>query len=184
MMNNFEYCPNEMPKLMLLFEGLFTTVGIYSFILWALSKRMMVLWLFAFNCNDSNCILIYTILSSNSIYPSFYFYVNSIARLSWGFSSNPCFFRKNAYGEEGEINKSHWRVSKDGPWRGRVAIRGSQDLRAFSHGDPWHVNVICEVAIAVILLFKLEIWKTLGKPYPLINYYQVINDTRTVENKN
>ena len=32
-------------------------------------------------------------------------------------------------------------------------------------------------------LFKLKIWKTLGKPCPFINYCQIINSTWTVENK-
>ena len=44
-----------------------------------------------------------------------------------------------------------------------------------------HANVACEV-VAVISLFKLEIWKTLGKPYPLKNYCKAIDDTRTVKN--
>ncbi len=51
------------------------------------------------------------------------------------------------------------------------------------HDNPWYANVACELAVAVTFLFKLEIWKTLGKPCLLINYCQTINGTRTVENK-
>ena len=40
---------------------------------------MMILWLFAANCNDSNCIFMYIELSSNSIY--FNFTLNTAA---WG----------------------------------------------------------------------------------------------------
>lgn len=48
---------------------------------------------------DSNCILMYTVLSSNSICSTFYFYINSIARLSSWFFLQSFFFRNNAHRE-------------------------------------------------------------------------------------
>lgn len=75
--NDFEYCINKVPKLMLLLERPYRRT--VFFILWALSERMVILWLFADNCNDSNCILMYTVSSSNSICSRFY--INFIAKL-------------------------------------------------------------------------------------------------------
>ena len=82
MANNFEYCTNGVPKLMLLLEGSSFIVGLYiclNYELWMNewwyfnSLRLIVMIL--------HRILMY-IASSNSLFSVFYFYSNSIARLS------------------------------------------------------------------------------------------------------
>ena len=52
---------------------------------------------------------------------------------------------------------------------------GSESSHSLPRWIAWRPNVACEMAVAMIPLFKLKIWKTLGKLYPLINYCQAIN---------
>lgn len=76
-----------------------------------------------------------------------------------------------------------------------VALKGGLKGWAFSRshgrsklscslprGPSWHANMVREVTVIVMPLFKLKIWETLGKPCPLINYYQAIDSNRTIEN--
>ena len=78
-----------------------------------MNERMMILWLFAANCNDSNyiytiyilyilyiyTIFIYTVSSSNSICPSFYFCISIIKCREFWFFLQSLSFRKNAHRE-------------------------------------------------------------------------------------
>lgn len=71
--------------------------------------------------------------------------------------------------------------SLEGFSRNRVAAHEDQDSCARSYGPSHDVQVARKMAV-VIFLFKLEIWKKLGKPCPFVNYCQTINSTRIVEN--
>lgn len=136
-MNDFEYYTNGISKLILLLEGSPTTIG-YLFILWALNKWMVIFWFFEANC-DSNCILMCTVLSLNSICSSFYFYqfyINSIAKLLWVFFSNPCFLGKmHIEREKPMVALELRRMDSRGA---ALAAHGNQDFRARSYGDPLH----------------------------------------------
>lgn len=138
----------------------------------------MILWFFAANCNDHISILIHylyiDVSSSNSICSSFYFYINSIARLSQVLVfSSILFFKKNAH-KEG-IGRACWRaVFKNGSSRSCVATFTSTVVHC----------IVCvhKVAVVMISLFILKIWKNVGKLCQLINYCQAIDNTRIIEN--
>lgn len=110
----------------------------------------------------------YTVSLSNSICSRFYFYINYIelqdCRDSWFFLQS-LLFRKNTYKEriEGSNDRTGGRPRRMSPRRlasQRVGIR---------------------ILVVVMLLFK-EIWETLEKPSPLINYCITIDDTRIIKN--
>lgn len=113
----------------------------------------------------------YIISSSNSICSRFYFYINSITRLSWPLIFLQfLFFGKNAHRgggrgrKEGKIERiigSRWRAaSKDGGIASqRVGVRIF--ALASTRSIVWYANVAHEVFVAMLPWFKLEIWKTL-----------------------
>lgn len=83
----------------------------------------------------------YIISSSNSICSRFYFYINSITRLSWPLIFLQfLFFGKNAHrgggGKEGGKDwEDHWIALEGGleGWRNCIAARRSQNFRARFH---------------------------------------------------
>lgn len=104
----------------------------------------------------------------------FYFYINSIAKLS---RANLFFTEKMHTGScaEGQSRRMGFREITS-----HVEVRTSCSLPRWS--IIWHANMAPEVAVAVIP-FKLEIWKTLGKPCSLINYCQVNDLTKYLKTK-
>lgn len=124
---------NRVPKLMLLLEKPSTIVGLYIR-LWTRNEQMVILCGY---CDDSNYILIYIVSSSNSICFRFYFYINSIARLSRPLVFPILIFWENTHRERigGSNGRAGRRLRGMGP---RVAAHRDQDLRARSHGGPSH----------------------------------------------
>ena len=129
---------------------------------------MVILWLFAANYDDSN--FYFMIFIVESFLSALVFIFISILlqgyRESW-FFLHSLLFGKNAYREEtnSRVGEQSWRM-------GRVASQWGSGLLSLlpRWSVTWRANVACEVAVAIISLFKLEVWKTLGKPYPLLNY--------------
>lgn len=122
------------------------------------SEWIVILWFFATNCNDSNYILMHYIVIEFYLFSFIFlyqFYYKTIAVL--GFSFNSCFLGK--IHREGsmvalENNFEEWAFA----WSycsGRFALTPTWSI-------AWHTNVTREIAIGVMSLFKLEIWKTLG----------------------
>ena len=121
---------------------------------------------------------------SNSISISFLVsisYINSTTQtvVSLDFSFISCFSEKVHVERRPvvlESNLEGWAGSRCSAWESGL-------LRLLPWWSvTWRANVACEIAVAVISLFKLEVWKTLRKPYPLLNYCNIIDGTRTVEN--
>ena len=118
---------------------------------------------------------------SNSISISFLVsisYINSTTQtvVSLDFSFISCFSEKVHVERRPvvlESNLEGWAGSRCSAWESGL-------LRLLPWWSvTWRANVACEIAVAVISLFKLEVWKTLRKPYPLLNYCNIIDGTRT-----
>lgn len=121
----------------------------------------------------------------NSICLVFYFYSNLSTRLSRAlvFLLILVFRKQCTLKESWKDQSSRWRTRR---MHSQGVASQCVGIRIFAFASTlitWHANVACEMVIAVISLFKLMIWKALGKPYPFINYYQPIEDTRIIENK-
>ena len=160
---------------MLRLEG--PSITVYSFILWVLSERIIVLWLFVANCDDLN--LFYDIH-----YPILSALVSIFISILLQSCSEPfsfiSYFSRKMHTERGSIvslesNFEGWAESRRNAWGTGL----SRLLPPWS--ITWRANVACQVAIAVISLFKLEVWKTLGKWCPFINYCKIIDGNRTIE---
>lgn len=139
------------------------------------NNKIVILRFFAANCDGSNCILIYIVSSSYSIYPCFYFYINSIRRQLQFLVFPPIlvFYEKCT-------RRENWRNSRRGGWPSKVFAESYRGVVSWgselSRSLPWWSiawrPVTREMAVTVTVLFikllliKLEIWKKLKKICP------------------
>ena len=127
-----------------------------------------MLWLFAANRNfDSNCILIYTVSSSNSVLVS----ISILILLSRSLIFPPILaFGKSTHREGigGTNDRARGRPRRMAPRGVTTQCVGPSGLSSSLPRTLLHSTQIWFVKWPIVMiLFKLEIWETLGKPCSL-----------------